>query len=461
VNYWLALVLVASAVTVAPLSRAADTWTDPFPGVKRLHRKTSNQNANALVVDLCAPGVSLRATASGEKGKKTSAFASLVGAQAAINGDFFGSGYSTDGMAMSGGSLWGGADHGYVGPIAFGDNKADVIPHEQVAGPEPWMREVVSGHPTILWGGAQRDNNGDPLCSNRHPRTAVGMSADRRTLILAVVDGRKPDRIGMTCDELSALLKELGASDGMNLDGGGSSTMVVGGGVVNYPSDGTERTVGNHLALYASGSGPAVSCPIPAFRGEFVDAGGWPGGTTMTLARGSVATGYLDLKNTGAQPWTPDKTKLGNSEPRDRDSALHTASWLGPNRAATVSQVIQPGEVGRFEFSIRAPDELGTVTEHFALVEEAVTWFADSGGPADDVLWLSVTSVEDTGLGGSGSSLDGGKSGSGGKNGQAQSSHVLEGDPGCGCKAAPSRSSLPLSATLLLMLLALRKSRLG
>jgi hypothetical protein len=78
------------------------------------------------------------------------------------------------------------------------------------------------------------------------------MTADKKKLIVAVVDGRSTISAGMTCTELAALMKSFGADDAFNLDGGGSSTMYLRGtGVVNKPSDGTERVVGNHLAIFA------------------------------------------------------------------------------------------------------------------------------------------------------------------------------------------------------------------
>ncbi len=439
-----------AALAIASPAAAADTWSTPHTGMKRLHRQTSNQNINALVVDLCAAGVSLRATAASEKGQKTSAFASKVGAQAAINGDFFGGGYAPNGLAVHAGQSWGAADHGYVGPLAFGANRADLIAHEVVAAPEPWMQEIVSGHPTILWKGAPRNNNGDPLCSNRHPRTVVGLSQDRRQLVLAVVDGRAPTRIGMTCDELTALMQELGAHDAMNLDGGGSSTMWLSGSVINMPSDaGGERTVGNHLAVFAVGSGAAASCPVPAYRAEFVATGGWPG-APMQLSPGQVVSGYLELKNTGQASWTPGVTKLGTTEPRDRESPVATSNWLNPGRAATVKQLVAPGETARFEFEVRAPDTPGVYLEHFGLVEEAVSWFADSGGPPDSALSLSVESLVGTGgafSGGTGGINAGGWGASSGLGGtgaspKQNSKTIASGEEGCGCRAigAPARS---------------------
>ena len=90
--------------------------------------------------------------------------------------------------------------------------------------------------------------------SVRHPRTAVGVSADQRTLILLVVDGRQPAwSVGLTLPDLADLMIQLGAADAINLDGGGSTTWVYlnnrGQRIVNRPSDGAFRPVGNSLGV--------------------------------------------------------------------------------------------------------------------------------------------------------------------------------------------------------------------
>src|SRR5688572_22501574 len=90
-------------ISPSPRAWAGDAWSDPFPGVRHLRRTTGNQHINVLIVDLCAAGVSLRTTGYGERGRTVSSFGSLIGAQAVVNGDFFGSGYSTDGISMHGG----------------------------------------------------------------------------------------------------------------------------------------------------------------------------------------------------------------------------------------------------------------------------------------------------------------------------------------------------------------------
>lgn len=88
----------------------------------------------------------------------------------------------------------------------------------------------------------------DPGATLRHPRTAVAFDDDY--IYFVVVDGRSAESIGMNMTELGNFcLDTLGAVEGINQDGGGSSTMWVNGEVKNEPSDGTERSVANSLAM--------------------------------------------------------------------------------------------------------------------------------------------------------------------------------------------------------------------
>lgn len=86
------------------------------------------------------------------------------------------------------------------------------------------------------------------LFASRAPRTAVGITTHGK-LIFVTVDGRSRRNTGMTLAELARLMVSLGAGEAMNLDGGGSATMVVGGRTVNEPSDGAERPVGSALII--------------------------------------------------------------------------------------------------------------------------------------------------------------------------------------------------------------------
>lgn len=84
----------------------------------------------------------------------------------------------------------------------------------------------------------------------KHPRTGIGISKDSSTVYFIIVDGRQESSSGMTLDQFSDLMIEEGIYQGLNLDGGGSTTMVIKSKVVNNPSDKTgERKVGNCIML--------------------------------------------------------------------------------------------------------------------------------------------------------------------------------------------------------------------
>jgi exopolysaccharide biosynthesis protein len=83
-----------------------------------------------------------------------------------------------------------------------------------------------------------------------HPRTAVAALADGRVLLLTADGRRPPERVGLALEDLAKLLIEMGAVEAINLDGGGSTTMVVKGAVVNFPSDATgERPVSDAIVV--------------------------------------------------------------------------------------------------------------------------------------------------------------------------------------------------------------------
>lgn len=115
--------------------------------------------------------------------------------------------------------------------------------------------EVVGGFPLIVRDGrnvvAEQAGIVASFGPVRHPRTAAGWSSNPPLTVLVVVDGRQPGySAGMTLDELAALMLRLGATEALNLDGGGSSALTVRGEVRNRPSDAAgERAVGNALAL--------------------------------------------------------------------------------------------------------------------------------------------------------------------------------------------------------------------
>lgn len=91
----------------------------------------------------------------------------------------------------------------------------------------------------------------EAFVTTRHPRTGIGISRDREKIWLLVVDGRQPNvSVGMSLPEMSSFLEQLGAWEAYNLDGGGSTTMVLKEEVLNSPSDGRERRRCDALLLH-------------------------------------------------------------------------------------------------------------------------------------------------------------------------------------------------------------------
>lgn len=86
------------------------------------------------------------------------------------------------------------------------------------------------------------------ISDGRHPRAALGLTADGRLLAL-VCDGRARDDAGLTLAELAELLVELGAVDALNLDGGGSASLVCGGELRNVPRGRWETVVPGGRAI--------------------------------------------------------------------------------------------------------------------------------------------------------------------------------------------------------------------
>ncbi len=112
------------------------------------------------------------------------------------------------------------------------------------------------------WGRLVKDGKNVALCLDstehtfprfsklRHPRTGIGFSQDSTKLFFIIVDGRQKSSKGISLSEFADFMISNGIHQGLNLDGGGSTTMVINNEVVNNPSDITgERSVGNSIFL--------------------------------------------------------------------------------------------------------------------------------------------------------------------------------------------------------------------
>ena len=101
--------------------------------------------------------------------------------------------------------------------------------------------DIVGGVPQLVKDGKiditwQEEKTTKSFVETRHPRTSVAKLRDGKFLMVTV-DGRSESSGGISLNDLAAYLLELGATDAMNLDGGGSTTMYLDGKVVNHPSD--------------------------------------------------------------------------------------------------------------------------------------------------------------------------------------------------------------------------------
>lgn len=153
----------------------------------------------------------------------------------------------------------------------------------------PGVLDTVGGNPTLLEAGQIMGKNvyGHGPFFARNPRTGVGTTPDGKILMVAV-DGRQPRySVGMTLAEFTDLFLSLGADYALNLDGGGSTTIVTNGNVRNRPSDGAERGVSSALVVLPGGdtgeafpmpeASPGADTPTPSEIWD--DVSGDPGST--------------------------------------------------------------------------------------------------------------------------------------------------------------------------------------
>ncbi|MEO8167697.1 MAG: phosphodiester glycosidase family protein [bacterium] len=137
--------------------------------------------------------------------------------------------------------------------IAIGDTVRLVLgflPHKE------HLKTLVGGLPRIVTDGRNLPATDSlpgltaKFTETRHPRTGIGFSRYGTILYFVTVDGRQQSSVGMSLKEFAALMIEIGCYQALNLDGGGSTTMVVEDKLVNSPSDSTgERPVANALLV--------------------------------------------------------------------------------------------------------------------------------------------------------------------------------------------------------------------
>lgn len=208
------------------------------------------------------------------------------------------------------------------------------------------IRVAVGGGPRVVVDGEPVSGN-DNFSTVRHPRTAVGFSEDGKEMILLVVDGRRAGwSVGMSLSELGEKMKELGCWQAMNLDGGGSSTMVLWHEVKNRPSDGGgERSVAN--ALLVRSTAPKDRLVDISLKMKEIH-----------LLPGSTFRFSLTGKDRFHQPISVDQTKVRWHTPRGRfffNRPLGSISESGVLKAGMrPAEGLLTAKVDGLEASIRA-----------------------------------------------------------------------------------------------------------
>jgi hypothetical protein len=160
------------------------------------------------------------------------------------------------GIVISGGVMLSPPQPEYDALVFYAEGGAAIVPQAELNVGDGRITEAVGGFLQVLKDGevSGRALNLKP----RHPRSAAGISPDRRFLYLLVIDGRRLGSVGATEAETALLLRALGAHEGINLDGGGSSSLALRFGdgkvrVVNTPIHGSipgrERAVAGCLGV--------------------------------------------------------------------------------------------------------------------------------------------------------------------------------------------------------------------
>lgn len=258
--------------------------TTPFQG--------KDMNAYAVVFDPKDTGIEFKPFLAGSAKTPSALFAAEEGTPlAAINGGFFGPGVSyslvkTDGeieaanIQVLNRPLGDGTAAYYPTRAAFGlgsdntpevtwmynldanamysypsvsPNKLNVAPQPQPSAEFPAKGEVwnvndaIGGSPMLIWDGKINITDEEELVvidnHTSRARSAIGHTADGKVILLAVEGNNPEGGAGLDLEELAELLKSMGCTGAINLDGGGSTSMIVAGEQTVKPSSSRERAV--------------------------------------------------------------------------------------------------------------------------------------------------------------------------------------------------------------------------
>ena len=175
---------------------------------------------------------------------KTSETAAAAGALLAINGDYYGA--RSSGYVIRNGVLYRStASRGQEDLVIYADGSLGIVCEDDITAEElleDGAVQVLSFGPALIADGAIAVSEGEEVGKAKasNPRTAIGIIDDLH-YVFVVSDGRTEESEGLSLVQLAEFLSDLGAVTAYNLDGGGSSTMVFNGKVINNPTTNGSR----------------------------------------------------------------------------------------------------------------------------------------------------------------------------------------------------------------------------
>ena len=430
----LSLILAVLRLSAEPVTTG---WIPLFKGIDRLTGTNSTSSgdfnnlmvAHILRVDLTDPDIRLLPTPPHTNylanqretaGRTVSQFVKAYGVQVAVNANFFsptdyylpeGTAMRLDGLSISDGFPVSPANQAESASVLFDVNRTARIVHTNwPATSTNGVLHAVSGDYPILVAGrnVSRAYLGGGNIHGIQPRTAFGVSRDGTRLFILCIDGRQAHSIGAYDYETAAWMLLAGAHDAVNMDGGGSATMVMQDSLgqplrLNASSavadSGRERTVGSHFGVFAK--------PVAGFVDELAvtpaDDGAVFRFTTTAPAVVQVAYGTNNpperLGTTTVVPATNHTVRLGGLVPG-------TGYYFRVVATASADGVRHESEV-RFFTTTRTVETLEVVPlnapwRHSAADLDGVGWtapgYVDSAwtGPDRGVLWVNTSSAGTT-----------------------------------------------------------------
>jgi len=422
-------ILAAACLAIIRLlgDPAFTPWTPIFKGIEYTIGTNSTRSGDFINlsvgrvfrVDLKDPDIRLLTTPRIEDfnpgvretaGMTVSRFLQTNQLQVAINGGFFDpTGYYLpentpmilSGLAISGGEIVSPQNtRSYSAAVLFDANKAVQIVHTNwPAITTDGVETAISGNYPLLYRGknlGRQIGDGDV-----NPRTAIGLSEDGRYLFLLCIDGRQPNYSAGAYDfETAAWLLMLGAYDAVNLDGGGSTTMVMADSTgkpkrLNRSSavadSGRERTVGSHFGVFAN--------PLPGFINQVQVA---PESESATISWTTVAPSTSQVQYGTA-------TTLGSESPQSpQETTNHSVviAALKPGGTYYYRAVSTAGgatyESPIFQFTTTNPVTTNVVIQltspwkYTMENQDGKNWSAQDfsetswSGPGEGLLWVNI-----------------------------------------------------------------------